>query len=125
MEQHTPQTLNIEAAWAIYVPAYEKETGALDIIRKSSLTDRIAAADNGRDSLNSGLDDTVKGALNHFNKAKKEAAHRLQVTLDHYGNINRKSYDEETAAINSLVADLNGQYATNVATLKLEDWVGH
>jgi len=123
VEQYTPETLNIDAAWAIYQPAYDKEEGTLDTIRKSTFTGDIAGADRNRDSLNSGFENTIKGALNHFDPAKKEAAEHIQVALDHYGNINRKSYDEETAAIYSLVDDLNGKYADDVATLGLQEWV--
>lgn len=123
MEKYTPETLNIEAAWAVYLNAYNKEAGALDVIRKSTVTEAIAEADQRRDDLNSGLAHTVKGATSHFDAAKKKAAERLQVALDHYGNINRKSYDEETAAINSLIDDLNKQYAADIATLGLEKWI--
>jgi hypothetical protein len=45
------------------------------------------------------------------------------VALNHYGNIGRKSYDEQTAAINSLVNDLETQYAADVTALGIGDWV--
>jgi hypothetical protein len=45
------------------------------------------------------------------------------IVLEHYSGINRKSYDEQTAAIGSLVENLNGDYAADIATLGLEEWV--
>lgn len=123
VEKSTPETLDIVPAWAVYQPLYENEAEALDVIRKSSLTENIANADHYRDSVYSGLRDTVKGAANHFNAAKKEAAARVQVVLDHYGNINIKTYDEQTAAINDLIAELNATYTADVATLAIGDWV--
>ncbi len=121
-EQYTPLTLNIEAAWAVFLPLFDKESEVLDVIRKSVFTDDITEADRKRDGLNSGFRNMVKGALNHFDPAKKAAAERLKVVLDNYGNINRKSYDEETAAIDSLLGDLTGEFAADVAILGLEDW---
>lgn len=123
VEQFTPITLGIEAAFAAYLPLYANETEALDIITKSAVTDEIANADNLRDSTYRGLCDTVKGASNHFSDKKREAATRIQIVLDHFGNINTKTYDEQTAAIKSLIADLNGQYADDVATLRLDEWL--
>ena len=123
VEQYTPLALNIDAAWAIYQPAYSKEEAALDVIRKSTFTDDIVEADRKRDSLVWGLENMVKGSLNHFELANQEAASSLMVVIENYGNIRRKSYDQETAAINSLIADLRGNYASDVLALMLEGWV--
>jgi hypothetical protein len=43
--------------------------------------------------------------------------------FDHYGNVTKKNYDEETAAINSLITDLNSTYSTDVATLGIAGWL--
>ena len=123
VENFTPVTLNIEAAWAVYESLYADESHALDVIRKSALTGNLVGADDYRDGLGRGLVYTVKGATSHFDPVKKAAATRLMVALDHYGNIGRKSYDEQTAAINSLVNDLNTGYAADVAALGIGDWV--
>ncbi len=123
VERFTPATLGIEEAFAAYLPLYANETEALDIITKSAVTDEIANADHLRDSNYRGLCDTVKGASNHFSDKKREAANRIQIVIDHFGNINAKTYDEQTAAIKSLIADLNGQYAADVETLRLDEWL--
>jgi hypothetical protein len=123
VEQYTPETLNIETVWADYLASYEKERATLDLVRKSPLTEEIGGADQKRDLLGTGLGYTVQGATNHFDPAKKEAAVRVMVVLENYSGISRKSYDEQTAAINSLVDDLNGNYAADIATLGLAEWV--
>ncbi|HKK82155.1 MAG TPA: DUF6261 family protein, partial [Prolixibacteraceae bacterium] len=123
VEKYTPETLNIDAAWAVFVPAYNKEDGTLNVIRKNPLTADISTADDWRDALGTGLMYMVKGATYHYTPAKREAAKRVLVVIENYGDINRKSYDEQTAAINSMVKDLQTGYAGDIATLGLEKWV--
>ena len=123
VDSFTPVTLGIEAAFAAYLPLYANEAEALDVIRKSTVTDEIADADHLRDLIYRGLCDTVKGATKHFRPAKQEAAGRVQVAIDHFGNINTKPYDEQTAAINTLINDLETEYAADVATLNIQDWI--
>ena len=123
VEQYTPETLNIEAAWAVFQPLYVNEGEALNVIRKSSVTNELVDADQYRDSLYRGINDTVTGATNHYEAAVKEAAIRVQILLGHFGNINIKPYDEQTAAITSLVKDLNNDYAEDVATLGIAGWI--
>lgn len=123
VETYTVETLGIEDAFAVYLVVYINESQALDVVRKSAVTDDIAQADGLRDNTYRGLSDTVKGAANHFKPEKREAAERLMLLLGHFGNINAKSYDAQTASISALVNDLNTGYAADVATLKLEDWV--
>ena len=50
-------------------------------------------------------------------------AARLQVVLNTYGNIAKKPYDEETAAITSLIAELRTGYAADVSTLGINAWI--
>lgn len=121
-ESYTAVALNIEAAFAAYQPLYNDETEALNIIRRSAITDDIAAADAMRDRTFRGLRDTVKSAANHFLVEKQEAASRIQIVLDHYGDLARKNYDEETAAISSFIADL-AERSADVNLLGLSEWV--
>ncbi|MGL5912573.1 MAG: DUF6261 family protein, partial [Bacteroidales bacterium] len=94
-------------------------------IRKSSYTQQIADADAQRDTLFRGFVDTIKSAHNHFNPNSREAARKLQIALDHYGNIAQKSYDEQTAAVYNLLQDLNEKYALDISLLNLGEWVEH
>ena len=123
VETFTPAALGIESLYAAYLPYFANEEEALDVIRKSSLTDDLIAADTLRDTTFSGLVGTVKSMANHYKAEIRAAAARLQVVFDNYGNIAIKSYDKETTAINQLIADLEGTYAADVATLGLTEWV--
>lgn len=121
-ESYTAIALGIEAAFAAYQPLYNDENEALDLIRRSALTADIAAADALRDHTFRGLRDTIKSATSHFLAEKQQAAARLIVVLDHYGDLGRKSYDEETAAIGSFIDDLN-ELNADVTLLGLADWI--
>ncbi|MFZ4548865.1 MAG: DUF6261 family protein, partial [Bacteroidales bacterium] len=89
----------------------------------SMLTDDIAEADDLRDNTFIGLCDAIKSAGRHFRPEVQQAASRLQVIIGNHSNLIRKSYDEETAAINSLINDFNTVGAADVAIIGLTDWV--
>jgi hypothetical protein len=47
----------------------------------------------------------------------------LQVVIENYGDITRKTYDDESAAINDLLREFaTGGHAPHVATLALGEW---
>ncbi len=121
-ESYTPSALGIEAAFAAYQPVYNDESEALDLIRRSAITEDIAAADAFRDRTFRGLRDSIKSATSHFLVEKQQAASRLLVVLEHYGDLARKSYDEETAAISSFIGDLI-ELSDDVTLLGLNDWL--
>ena len=123
VEQYNPATLGIEVLFNKFLPLYANADEALEVIRKSATTEQIAEADNVRDVVFRGFADSVKSAQNHFDSAKRDAAKRIKIVLDKYGNIARKSYDEETASIYNLLQEMNGTYANDIATLGLGDWV--
>jgi len=118
-----PATLKIESETETYAAMYANESEAIELIRKSALTDDIAEADSNRDAIFSGMRDTVKAAENHFNADKRQAAFRLMVVFDHYGNLAIKGYDEETASVTNLVNDLTTTNAADVAALGVTEWV--
>lgn len=120
---YSPATLSIEAYWAAYKAARAKEDAALELIVKSAFTDKIAEFDLSRDSIFRGTRDIVTIYCNHFNIEKKEMALRLKIVFDHYGNISVLSYGEETASINNLCAELETNYASELAALGLTEWV--
>lgn len=117
------EALNIETQFTAYQPLYAQENEALQVIRKSATTKELADADTDRDTLYRGLADAVNSGLNHFNADKRAASARLKIVFDQYGNVARKTYDEETAAITKLVQEATGTYSADVATSGLADWV--
>ncbi|MDR3133738.1 MAG: DUF6261 family protein [Prevotellaceae bacterium] len=123
--KYTAETLGIKPLYDLYLPLYNEEVDTLDVIRKSELTAEIDAQDQLRDQLYRGFADTVKGNLNHFDPVKRQAAEKLEVILEHYGNIAAKTLYDETAAIEDLHRELLKQENfLQVATLGLGEWLG-
>ena len=123
VEKNTPAALGIAVQFTAYLPLYANEGEALNVIRRSAVTDDLTDADILRDSTFRGVTDAVKAATHHFEASVRAAAARLQVVLDTYGNIAKKPYDEETAAITSLIAELRTGYAADVSTLGISAWI--
>jgi hypothetical protein len=96
----------------------------VDAVRSSAYTEQLAEADRRVDRDLVGINAAVESALHHFDSAMVEAARRLEVRLKSFrGEIEKKAYEEESAAVKILLADLNGTYASQVATLNLGAWV--
>jgi hypothetical protein len=116
------ETLQISEAFATFLIIYLQEKEALQVIRKSANTQQLADADKDRDIIFRGLVDAIKSGQNHFDENKRAAANRLMIVLDQYGNIARKPYNEETAAINKLEVEASTNYAADVTMLNISDW---
>jgi len=124
VNSYTAAALGIAALYDVYTPLFVEERSVLDLIRRSELTDELDAKDGVRDHVFRGLADAVKSSLNHFNGVKRTAAEKLEVVFEHYGNIARKTYDDETAAIDDLYRELHtAPHADEIAALALGEWV--
>lgn len=123
VEQHGPDKLGIEPLFQQYLQLYSDETNAINVIRKSATSDELAIVDNERDLVFRGLADTIKANINHRKEAKRVAASRLSILLNAYGNVARKPYNEETAAIIKLVSELKDTYANDCAAIDLGEWI--
>lgn len=121
--EHNAQTLKIDKEFANYLPLYQKEDDTLRVIRKSAITESVTDADTQRDITFKGLADTIKVAVQHYNAQVQAAAKRVKIVFDTYGNVTRKPYDEESAAITNILQELQGKYAADIALLNLTDWV--
>jgi hypothetical protein len=121
--KHNPQTLGILPLYTPYKTAVDVETGALDVIRKSGYTGKISDQDQVRDDIFRGLVESVQSSCHHFNPDKRKAAGKIIVVLDHYGNIAAKAFDQETAAIDDLLRELNDNHAADVQLLSLTEWL--
>jgi len=119
--------LNSETALATlfqqYIANYNDEDTALKKIRKSHLTEQIQNADKVRDEVFMGMIEQNRSLQKHFDSAKREAANRLQIVFNTYGNVATKSLNEETSAIYNLLQDLrSAKYQADTATAGLTDW---
>jgi hypothetical protein len=109
--------------WSKYQELYGIEDEGLKKIRKSHITQQIQDADKARDDLFTGMAEQNKSLLRHFEAAKREAAERLQIVFNTYGNVATKSLNEETSAIYNLLQDLRGdKYLAYTTAAGLLDW---
>jgi hypothetical protein len=123
VDKYDATELDIAESYQAYLPFFAQEQEALQLIRKSAATKKITDADRDRDTIFRGFGDAIKSTSNHFNVDKQAAANHVKVLLDQYGNVARKPYNEETAAINKLVTELGATYKADITLLALTDWV--
>ncbi|MDR1455080.1 MAG: DUF6261 family protein [Tannerella sp.] len=97
-------------------------TTALERIRKSADTARIAVADHKFDVSFSGMHEYVRTCLHHFDMTVRRAAENVIVVFEHYGNIGRESYRQELGSSFNLVQDLRAR-AADVETMNLGPWI--
>ena len=120
-----PNVANIVSA--LLAPFYTLlvlEGKLVDAVRGSELSKQLAETDERLDRALVGLNAAVNAGLHHPDPAFVKAAERLKTRLDAFhGEIERKAYEEESAAVKILVADLQGSYAPQVSTLGLGVWV--
>ena len=107
----------------LYIPSYGALDDALQKIKKNSFTEQRSSKDTNRDGSFRGSSDTVKAAQNHFDPTTVDAARRLRILFDTYGNVARLPLKEETAAIYNLVKDVRDKYAADAALIGLTPWI--
>jgi hypothetical protein len=122
VEETTPEVLDIEALFAVFLNFYKMADDTLEQIRKSNYTFTIVQMDGLRDDVFQGLNETVRSALHHFNEKKRTAAETLVTLFDHYGNLANRPYNEESAAIYNFLQDIR-KYADEVTALDLNGWL--
>ena len=121
--KYTPQALGIVEDYATYTPLLKDEGVALVAITKSATTEEVETADKNRDFTFRGLADKVTNSLNHYDLTVREAARRVKVIFDGYGNLAPKPADEESGLISSLIADLRTKVSAEIETLAIVDWI--
>jgi hypothetical protein len=101
----------------------ELEGRLVDVVRTSEYTRQLADADRRRDRAVAGLNIAIEAALHHPDPDVLKAAERLRIRMKAFrGEIERKAYGEESAAVKILVTDLQGAYAPQVSTVGLGVW---
>jgi len=121
--QQNPLTLKVKPQFDSYLPLYNRVDDALKKIVKSEFTAKIHEADKARDEIYLGIVETNTAALRHFNPAVRQAAERLKILFDTYGNVANKPLNEETSAIYNILQELKGKYTADVESVGLTQWV--
>jgi len=120
----TPVALNIEAVYPEFNEAYMELDQAFKVDGGSLLTAPIVGADNNRDQFWSALGMRIRATLIGPIEAEVTAAEKIKRVYDLYGNVRQLSQTEESAALNSLVDDLeNEEYAPLCSTIGITAWV--
>jgi hypothetical protein len=123
VEQTSPGVLDIVELFSVFVVLYGKADKLLEVIRKSNFTALIVEKDRLRDNTYMGIAETVNAFKRHYDPAKRTAAERLSVLIDHYGNVADKPYNEETATIYNFSQDIRSKYAHEITVLDLNGWI--
>jgi hypothetical protein len=116
------ELLKIKPQFQAYQQLYEREDEALKKIVKSEFTAKIHDADKARDDIWIGMEEMVIAAHRHFSPDVRDAAARLKIVFDTYGNVASKSLDEETSAIHNILQELQGKYAPDTALVGISQW---
>jgi hypothetical protein len=113
--------LGIEPFMQEYDSTLADENAALEVIRKSAETERIAIADVEFDHSFLGMRDFAKTSLKHYKPTVCRAAENLWVIFEHYGNINLLPYHQELGASINILQDLRARQA-DYALVEIAPW---
>jgi hypothetical protein len=115
------QVVTLEAA---FNDLLNREGKLVDTQRSSPYTAEIVEADHRNDRLLIGIRELVDAAMRHYSADVALAAQRINERLKAFGKIHAKSYEEESAAIRILIADLQGKFADDAEAVGISGWVG-
>ncbi|MDR0766581.1 MAG: DUF6261 family protein [Odoribacteraceae bacterium] len=120
VEKHGAGAIGFKAAYDELKAKYDVMLAALDALFKSGITAKLKEQDRFRDSFVFGLTTLARSFLRHSDAAKRDAATQLMIAFDHYKQLARKRYEDESAALNDLIRELtSAKFAPHVATLGL------
>ena len=112
----------VQALFTEYKNLFANQDLAYKEIRKSALTEEIQLADKNRDMIFRGMVETNNALLCHFDTNMQNAAKRLKIVFDTYGNLAIKSYAAESAGITNLIQELNNNYPADIALTRINTW---
>ena len=123
VEQHNPAALRIAQEFITFLGLLTRLDNLLLIIEKSHFTAKITEVDTLRDTNYNSLKAIVKVYTNHFDPAKKEAAYKLSIVFDRYGDVAREGYSEETGSLTNILQELRNNYSYEINLLSLNEWL--
>lgn len=112
-----------QAATTVFGKKLATEGDLLKISQRNDLSEPISEADKERDKYYLGYKNAVKGYLSMPEGDLLTAAKKLQQHLDDYKISTRVQLDKETSDIGNLIVDLEGKFATEIATIGLTKFV--
>ncbi|MDR1898293.1 MAG: DUF6261 family protein [Prevotellaceae bacterium] len=118
----------IETLVSAYLPEYREryivEGKLIDRKRKSDVTKQLSETDRLIDNCIAGIRKNIGAGMKHFDPTVSEAATSLYNRLKAYGKIERKAFEEESAAVELLVSEFqNHEYAPKAALVGITSWI--
>ena len=123
VNQFGADVLKIAKLFMKFLGLLTQEDECLVVLQKSGYTEQMGEADRARDTVFSGLVDTVNAACKHFDADIVAAGNRLKIVFDTYGNLAAKPHDEQTSGVYNLIQDLEGRYADDIQRIGADGWV--
>ena len=111
------------AEWALFLDLFGKEKLMVDITRISEISKQLKKADARQDRAIVGIKGAITYGTHHFDPEVVVAAEQLSARIKEFGQIINKPYEEEVAAVDILLSELNGTLAPQVAKLNLQPMV--
>jgi hypothetical protein len=122
-ERYNAGLLRFAQLFTILFALYSAEDEALKRIAKSSLTADLQDADKFRDELWHAMVHFLKAALLHFDPEVRQAATHIKIVFDTYGDVARKSLDDESSAIYNFLQDMRGKYLADATKAGFLPWM--
>lgn len=120
----SPETLGIENQFPTFTAVLSKEGIAIGVENGSSISKKVSLLDVRRDNTWSAINSRIKSTLTSPVDVEVESAALLERVMNQHGNVRELPYNEETAAVQSLVSELqNETYAPHVDQTGLTSWV--
>lgn len=123
LNDHATVLLVVTTLFAEFTALYIIEETLVNSHKGSDYTRLLADADNDLDRILVGINSLVIAGLHNSDASIREAAHRIQIRLNDFGNIESMPYKEEANAVRQLAADLINDFAVDIITLALTLWV--
>jgi len=118
-----PMLLRLEQPFNLFQMFYEQEGQCLKLIMQNPAIERLNNADLRREVAFSGLFDAIAPAKEHFKPQIVEAANKLTQLMKWYTALPRKTFDEETMAIENLTNELRGKFVVEVELIGIFPWI--
>jgi hypothetical protein len=120
--RYNPETLEIVEFVVEYGDALEELDLALERIRKSDETDRIAVLDSEFDTSFTGMSEYVQSCRKHYDPAVQRAAENLGIIFKQYGNLGKQPYRQELASSYNFLQSVR-ERTDDVTALNLAPWL--
>ena len=113
----------ITALVSAFLKCLEIEDDVLKKIAANTVTFNVNMAVRQRKKTYRAMMTAHKSMSMHFDSEVVEAARRLKVVFNSYGNLAKKPLNEETSGIYNLVQELRKNYSEDLQDTKLNDWI--